>query len=346
MRKRWLSLMAVVTVMPILSASVMVSPAWAGSSGSFKYVATLAQASLQPTAWGRSLQALKVWNGNIYAGYGDGTSDNGPIGILPFNLATNTFAASLSLDFQANEVWNFRAIGGSLYAPAADERGCVDYAVGKIVLGIETWTQQSPICFAHAFDMATLTGSDLWEVGSQGADAVAYRSLDGGVTWTKTLDVPPASPTDYSRFYMAGVYNGKLYLQATDGAGGNQSHSMVFDGSAWSQGPQMSGFGGRAPQVFDGRMVYLGFCCTSQNYQSLMYAFDGNVSTQVGPTTFWDYTIDGSTLYALAYGGGVYSTTNLVNWTRVAVAPSSARSIAAHNGTVYVGTTDSKIYKH
>lgn len=73
-------------------------------------------------------------------------------------------------------------------------------------------------------------------------------------------------------------------------------------------------------------------------------AFDGTRSSPVG-SYIWDYTVAGDTVYALATDGKVQSSRDLVTWTQVGTAPAVARSIGVMNGAIYLGGTDSAIYK-
>ena len=59
----------------------------------------------------------------------------------------------------------------------------------------------------------------------------------------------------------------------------------------------------------------------------------------------YDYTIHRKKVYALGSDGQVRKSKNLATWTDVADAPDTARSIAIFNGSVYVGGTDSTLYK-
>jgi hypothetical protein len=201
--------------------------------------------------------------------------------------------------------------------------------------------------------MTTLTGSDLWIAGSNGDDAVVYRSTDGGVTWTKSLDVVVSGKA--SRFYGIGAFNGKLYVQASQTDSANtvvypmEATSHVFDGTNWTKGPNLgSGNYYWHPDVFAGRMVYLNNCpCNGGGYGTL-YGMSGTGSVQVinaGIGNIYDYTIDGTTLYALGTGGKVYSTTDLSSWYLQRTGPTTAHSLAVLNGQLYIGTSDSKIYK-
>jgi hypothetical protein len=383
-----------VVIFAIAGVAYLVASHASTATPTFTYLALDQPASVQPTAWGKTIQTLVPWNGKIYAGYGDYNTNTGPIAINPFvpfdpndpnsktfanppeaqPCDTSVYRATGAGCDLTEEVDTFRIINGKLYAPSVDPQSVsnsslsTDYAVGSLVNGVPSWQQVGPadtlkgIGFEHAYDMATLTGSDLWEVGSQvngvnsagvaSGDAVAYRSLDGGTTWAKMLDVLPTGPNAEIRFFMAGVYNGKLYLQPTDFDYGVLSYSEVFDGTSWSKGPQFLGYGGYHPQTFAGKMVYLGGS-GGQPLASSLYAFDGSKSNAVGPTSFYDYAIDNTTvtngtvtptLYALGYNDVVYSTIDLTNWYQQTTAPTTSVSIGVLKGQIYVGTTDSKIY--
>jgi hypothetical protein len=329
----------------------------------FTYLGTHPQASLQSTALGKTILSLKGWNGKIYSGYGDFGANTGPLSITPFDPATKTFAsAELSPD-QSEAIGIFRLLNGKLYAPSTDPRGATttDYAYAQASGGTASWEQVGPslsntnkgVGMEHAFDMASLNG-DLWLVGSKGTNsAVAYRSTDGGVTWTKSLDVP-ASSGNYNRFYGIGTYNGKVYVQAhimscSGGtscySGGSEANSHVFDGTSWSLGPTLNADSFWHPETFAGKMIYLTWAQPNGPTATGMLAFDGTRAVSAGaPAAPYDFTIDGNTLYVLGGNGIVYSTTDLVTWYQQAAAPTTARSITVYNGQIYVGTTDSKIY--
>jgi hypothetical protein len=341
----------------------------------FTYLANHPQSSLQPTYHGRIIYALTAFNGKLYSGYGDYGANTGPIAITPFDPSSNTFASTPELQpcadiiypipnaytncDQTEAIGLYRVLNGKLYAPSSDprENTSTDYAVGTVLNGSVSWQQVGPqwpapdngVGMTHSFDMNTIPGTgDLWMVGSQGDDAVAYRSLDGGKTWTKSLDVTP--PTgNYERFYAAGVYNGKLYVQAmiinsaTNAAVAAESNSHVFSGTAWAKGPSLAGgsLNWWKPDVFAGKMVYLsGWAAPDGPGLNVLESFNGSNVQPVGPggELFTDYTIDGNTLYALNRNQVVYSTTDLVNWYQQSTAPSAARSIAVLNNKIYVGT--------
>ena len=299
------------------------------------------QASRQATAVGRTLTTLQSWNGKLYSGFGDYSANTGPIALTPFDGIC--FAAAPELKADTEAVWTFRVIGGKLYAPSIDPRRRADFAVGMSANAGVTWSNPTVVRATHAYDVASVTGSDLWIVGSDGAEAAAWRSLDGGAAWRKVLAVPPVSGVagDYARFYGAGVYQGKLYLQATDFQGGPHPSTNVFDGESWANGPSLGTF--NHAHVFAGRLLYHGGFHAGWS-SAYLKAFDGIGLETVLPRRIYDYTLHGNEVYSLAGDGRIRKTTNLATWTDVADAPDMARSIAVFNGSIFVGGTDSTLY--
>jgi len=351
-------LLIVAFVLLFAIAGVAYLVASRAASPSFTLLGTHPQASLQPTALGKTIYALQAWNGKIYAGYGDYGVNTGPIAITPFDPSSNTFASTPEVTQQTEAIGLYRVLNGKLVSASTDPSGggSTDYAIGTAGSPV-AWQQVGPaypapnngVNMTHNLDMNTLTGSDLWMVGSQGNDPVAYRSTDGGQTWVKMLDVVP--PTgDYGRFYGAGVLNGKLYVQAmyvdnaTNYIVGGESSSHVFDGTSWAKGPSISTIMWH-PESFAGKMVYSTWAAPDNDSATGLSTFDGTKVAGAGvPEGIWGYTVDGTTLYALGTSGKIYSTTDLTNWYLQSTAPSTARSIAVLNGVIYVGTTDSKLY--
>lgn len=312
-------------------------------SGGFTKVATHPQAAAQPTAKGKTISALKECNGKLYSGYGDYGSNTGPIAVNPFD--GSSFATSPELGAADTEaILGYRSIGGKLYAPSIDPRVSSDFAVGSAGSTGPSWMNPAPIHTSHAFDMATLTGSDLWLVGSSGSDAVAWRSLDGGATWAEMLRIPPASGAsgDFARFYGVGVQGGKLYLQASDYYTYVQSTSKVFDGSRWSDGPSLNAPLGHS-EPFAGKLLFHGNA--HPGTIGPLAAFNGSTMTILQESIF-DYTVDNGTVYALTTDRKVLASRDLTTWTQVGSAPSVARSIGVMGGKVYLGGTDSGIYRN
>lgn len=251
---------------------------------------------------------------------------------------------------QAEGVWNYRPIGAKLYVPITDPSNGIDYALG------EPWEHRDIAPGTkRLFDIATLNGTDLFLVGSAQGDAVAWRSTDGGQTWHESLRVVRHDPRDAeTHFSFAMVLGGKLYVQAYGVTSGAHPRSKVFDGTTWTDGPDLlpnSSHKGWKPTPFVGKILYLSG--HPENSSDALFTFDGVQATRVQtPFRVWDFFVSGSAVYALLFDSNaplsapvIRRTTDLDTWTEVAIAPLNTRSIAALNGYLYAGATDGRLFK-
>jgi Ca2+-binding RTX toxin-like protein len=334
------------------SAAALFAPAdGLAQANRFEFVGSHPQASQQPTVRGRTLNFLRHWSGAVYAGYGDYGTNTGPIAITPFALSNDQFAAQPALLADSEELQVFRVLNGNLYAPSIDPIERIrpdDYSETPLA---GPWMGRNVVEATHVYDMVAGTRSELWMVGSAGENAVVWRSLDEGGTWGIELTVPPRNSGvgDFARFYFAGALKTSLYVQAVDAYGGKHPTSKVFDGSGWSDGPDLLPQGGYGydTELFDGQLVYLarGLNPALGSSPSTLLSFDGAEVTSAG-RVFYNYSIDGDTLYGLGENGQILRTTDLRRWTELETgAPEAARSIVVIDGVIYVGTTDSRIYK-
>lgn len=266
-------------------------------------------------------------------GYGDYDKNTGPISITSFDPETRTFSREWTSMTESIDI--FRPLSGRLYAPAIDPRGRPPKAAGFAVCEPTGQWRDNPVFMEHAFDMASLTGTDLWLVGSYGNEhSMALRSLDGGMTWQKALDLFRKGDK-LSRFYYVGVLNQKLYLQSS-----SDTNSMVFDGVEWTNGPPIARVAYH-PVVFAGKMVL-------QRKKDLL-AFDGEkpAASILPENSVQAFFASSQALYVLnALDGGIQQTTDLSTWSVVATAPPMACSLAILDGRLYVGTRDSQLYEY
>lgn len=319
-------------------------------SVTFSLVAIHPEAAAYPPI-GDSLVGLTPWQGRLYIGYGHWVDF---AGILDFAIRAydpNSNQLVRTWVTQAEGIWNYRPIGGRLYAPLTDPSNGVDLAFG------EPWQHRDILPDARRiFDMTTL-GSDQFLVGVGGVDAVAWRSTDGGQTWQESLRVREQDPLDTeTHFSFAMVFGGKMYVQAY-GVGHSGAHptSKVFDGTRWTNGPNLLpnwSFKGWKPTPFAGKMVYLSG--DPENPSAALFTFDGAQASRVQtPFRVWDFFVSGSYLYALVldpsaplWAPVVRRTTDLITWTDVAVPPTYTRSIAVLNGYLYAGATAGRLFKY
>ena len=329
-------LVAAVAAVTALVVSVA-SPVGAGRASplppTFQRVAVIPAAAAQPTATGRAVVDLQVFDGRVYTGFGDYGANTGPIDITAYDPAAGTTSVEFRADTEA--VLNLRPVEGRLYAPSIDPRVSADLADGG------PWRERSVVDAAHVFDVASAHGL-LWMVGSEGSNAVAWQSADGGESWQPSLVIGPRNPTDFARFYFAGVLGGDLYVQAFDASGGAHPAARVFDGTAWTDAPPL--VAGREPgwrPVEHGRQLI--FSAVGQGYGSAIKAYDG---TTVRALAYgYDFEVVGRDLYVLGLDGTVSSTSpTLRRWATHGVAPLGSRSLAIDGDTAYVGTASSELW--
>ena len=345
----------------VLSASSGIA---AASTARFTAVAVHPQAAGQSTSVGKTISALEPWNGRLYAGYGDYTANTGPITVNAFD--GTSFASALppaqlspcsqgvttpeACTAKTESIYIFRELADNLYAPSIDPTHLFDsdYAFASSNrLGSATWLNPAPGRAAHIFDMATLTGSDLWFVGSETTtnNAGAWRSLDGGATWSEVISQPPLvdNGSNFSRFYGVVRYQGKLYVEPYDYPAGPQPHSKVFHPitNSWSDGPRLGTL--TKATVFAHKVIYESGGIFGGQLGNLM-TFDG---TNQGSafSGMRDYAISGSWVYVLDSRQRVKKSQDLVNWTPVATAPMTARSIAIWGNKIWVGGTNATLYR-
>lgn len=300
----------------------------------YSEVAEHPQAAAQSTATGKRLHDIAVFNGKVYAGYGDWSENTGPIAVNPLDLATDTFTGSeISTPTEAIAVW--REIDDKLYAPFHDPEGSHD---GGFAYG-EPWAIKQTVEDAvHTFDITTLDGNDLWTVGSKtGVGAAVWHSEDGGDTWT--VEQTEENDNLNGRYYWIVAFDGKIFVQASHIPGGSAVKS--FDGDSWQTGTTDTIFtisGYQQPIVFDDKMI------STVNGLS---TFDGTTLSEVEEFegVAKDFDIDGSYLYILRTDRTIARSSDLVSWQELGSGPLASNSIAVDNDIIYIGGSDSKVYR-
>jgi hypothetical protein len=215
---------------------------------------------------------------------------------------------------------------------------------------------------AHAFDIIEWPADGAYYFAGQaynnGAhNAAVWRSTDAGANWTRYL---VRTGTGWGRVYGVLIADGKLWCQPWNWSTDQESDTAYYssNGTTWSAHGSIdlivpSNGVVWKPHVVDGLAVYLnrpgvdhgrGFD-GSDNY---LTTFDGTTVTQktaIGEV--YDTFLDGSTLYVLTEAGEILTTTDLSSFTTVTDdAPAAGRSICVDGGAVYVGTTDSHLWKY
>ena len=332
-------------------------------AATFGVLATHPDAAAQPTVTGRTLSTLKVFNNKIYVGYGDYNANTGPIQIRAYDFSTAAFTPSM-LSMLTEHVLLFREIGGKLYSPIIDTSagggGGTGYAVGTPSGANETWQNLLPVGGIHMFDINSLDGTSLMMTGAVTAPTyapTAWYSPDGTSWSTSHTETPPAD--HFGRYYGLGKYQGKLWTEAryagltaaNSTSRINPPYSNVWDGTSWSQGPQLLPGDAQTvwrPEEFAGQMVYLTLHNGFQT--SRMFKFNGTAASQayvdptVGATSlFRDYAVAGDYLYGLLADGRLLQTRDLTTWSVFDTAPANSRSLTVFDGNLYIGTENAQI---
>jgi len=323
---------------------------------SFMTVGTHPGASAQNTATGKQIATLFPWKGKLYAGYGDYGANTGPINIYAFDPDSQKFMNVWQANTEA--IYNFRAYNGRVFAPAIDRKSYTkpgDYTMLD-TNGIRGDYNFSGSSSTHVFGVALLNDTVLYMVDSQEERAAVWQSKDNGITW-KTIHYDTAisgNSEDFARYYFAGVYRGKLYVQAVDYYGSLHPYSEVWDGMQWERDTSIFGsstyaFGSR-PDTFAGKMVLLSPPSGPNGYSSLLRVFDGEAGSVLNNIWVFDFMIDSNYLYALVDSGfgsiHVKRTPDLINWYTMAKAPYGCRSLAIMNDKMYIGMNDSRIMEY
>jgi streptogramin lyase len=335
----------------------------AATTLNFTELATHPQAASQPTEQGRTINNLKIFNGKLYAAYGDYNANTGPISINPFDLDTNTFDGE-ALSVPTEALGNWKVIDGKLYTTTIDPT-CSGTCSGGYAVGDSShnWEMKTPVNAEHIFDINTLNGNDLWLFGSTGgASATAWRSTDGGNNWEivrQKTNEPGGDNTE--RYYWSSVLNGSLYMRSN--LSGYQNPIESYNGSSWTETPSNTtlcesnrGPGNENPVVFRGKIV----CRVNNSLQT----YDGQHFGLTQNSPGWiqgcnpeagDMIQSGNFVNVLCVSdasnpelrsASIVQSSDLVTWREFNGIPNSASSIVVdeNNNQMYVGTTDSKIY--
>lgn len=321
----------------------------------FEYVGTHPKATTQSeSSTGRQLKSLTAWNGKVYAGYGDYDKNTGPISLMPFDPLTNTFASTAEhvADTESIEIW--RNIGDKLYAVHVDPKSHngAAYSVGDSSSGKAVWSNHLLPTMTHVFGFTQGSSpSELFIAGSfdegSGTNEVAkvFRSTDGGATWAESLSVP--SRGGFNRMYFLAKLGDKIYAQnlsTSDFSGSNpETKAWVFNGSSWSKATPIS----YTYQPYDGTEFNGKIVAKQYPYGGSLLAYDGRSTSYLRSIRDYKVHSDGY-VYALTYNNNdlsVMRTKDLSNWELVTATPNNAQSIALLGNTIFIGTSDSELYR-
>ena len=186
--------------------------------------------------------------GNLVAGYGDWnynadsfTVPEGRVAAVPLNLASGTWGVPHLLGTEAFDVVR-RAPDGSLWIPMTDPSNHTTTGSGVATNQGGAWRNIADgQHMFHTFDVAVESDGAVWAFGAKtvtgvGQAGVAARSIDGGATWTASLQHRDPMVGDYSRFYSGVVtVDGAVVTGLAQVTG-----TFTFDGAAWMTNPFQS----------------------------------------------------------------------------------------------------------
>lgn len=136
----------------------------------------------------RTIWDMEIWDGKILFGIGNQATNPGPIALWLFDPNRNEFRTEFTVD----EEWigSFRIQGDTIYIPGSDSTESWDF--GSIYRNDGSgWEKLHTIPWmVHVMDVAEHEGR-LFVIGTcvfpegNGTTAVAYSSLDDGVSWER-----------------------------------------------------------------------------------------------------------------------------------------------------------------
>ncbi len=337
----------------IIFGAVGVKMLFFSQATTFQTLGTHPQAVTQPpSTGGKNISGLGSFNGKIYAGYGDYNANTGPIALTPLDPATGTFTSTPEYMADTEMVSIFRTINGRVYIPSIDPRVSSDYTMGEIVGGKTVWTSHK-VGMVHVFDIVTLSGTDLWMIGSataaDGTDhGQVWYSGDGGANWSLSLDTPPQTAgNNVLRFTFAAPLGGKLYVQGYEystsatSMSGQVDYSWVFDGARWSKVGASSYANLSNAQVFNGKVLMSGMGLMTFDGKTASTLVRNALSYSIGPDGY---------VYTLVFNNAdgtasVQRSNDLVSWQNVTAAPKTARTILVDDHYIYLGAGEAEIYR-
>lgn len=310
-------------------------------------------ANAQTTSTGKQISVLFPWKGKLYAGYGDYGANTGPIDIYSFDPDSQVFNFVWEANTEA--IYNYRAFNGKVFAPAIDRKSYSKPGDYTMLDTNGVWADYnfSGSSSTHVYDAAQLNDTLIYMVGSQDERAAVWESKDCGNTW-KTIHYDTAisgNPNDFARYYFAGSYQNKLYVQATDYYGSLHPYSEVWDGVEWKHHVSLFGSStfahGLRPDTFANKLIYLSPQYGTPGYASPFRVFDGTTATVLNNMWVIDFIVDSNYLYALVDSGfgtiHVKRTADLITWNILARAPYGCKSLAIMDDRIYLGMANAEI---
>ncbi|MGL1903152.1 MAG: PQQ-binding-like beta-propeller repeat protein [Fibrobacterales bacterium] len=316
----------------------------------------------QSTARGQQIWDLEEYRGRIYIGMGDYGGNTGPIDIVAYDPASNTFETSLNgAPTEATEY--IRNINDNLYVTMTDARGWTGPAFVGVQAGSNSWQQSATLSStAHTFDVTEFGGriyvtTGDWQDGGShpGATVPAnetarvYSSGDFGNTWQ--LEVA----SNLVRFYHIGSDATTIY---TCGNGGSYyKKDGVWNGVSTSGNFRPVTLNGtmRMIPADDGASLYKLSGSALVAAESKPFTADNFFANNI---SYSDTDLPYEVFWMLGSPAGstaveIYATTDFVTWVPIAQFTDQGANasiyqsfvrVAYYDNTLYLGTTNGHLY--
>ena len=312
-------------------------------------------------AFARSVRDLQVYEGRIYVGCGDWNANRGPIDIWSFGPAGPGRAADFRKEYRVADesVDRFRVCNDTLLVPGIDATGWWHRGNLYFKRGGE-WTQRRTVPGAiHVLDATILNGTLYAATGTR-KGARLFASGDDGKTW-RMCGTAGQCASAGGRFYALAPLGGGLLVCPASSAevtyhyanGRLRAYRLPLFGlppgrRSWRIPHRMTPFGSG--------VLYTSwaFAVSEHSPQPLMLLSSlergPDIVEQFRAANVRDILVRNGQCHVLtaratqagpaaAYEGGIYTSTNLKDWTRIAAftVPAIPNAMELLEGVYYIG---------
>ena len=281
--------------------------------------------------------SLKWHDGQVVIGYGDWTTNTGPIDIAA--IAPDGTPSVLISGFMTEATSIQRVFDGALWVPAIDSRGA---ATGVATDWGGTWQVMPVPDMQHTFDVATLDGTDLWLAGT---GVTSANTIGPMVLRTADRDAP-----DWQTIYEFPSSPLRVYALWPDLVTGSMLFGSEADGKAWSWTAgaltETTVFNATDLVVFPSDMIPWGGGVASLKGVMSDAGFLASNPRNIRPGAEIGGVIYGTNILADHY---VYEAAGIaggqIDWRPLLRVEHEARALASDGSSLYVGGPSGEISK-
>lgn len=297
-------------------------------------------ASTQQPPISRVIVQLQPFAGRIFLGYGEWDIGLDKCDLVAWNPGSDVFETVVS-SVATDAFWTLRNVGNELWALVTDPAVGTDPDVVAVSGDGSRVIASADVAPWHLFDVCEWSGS-IYLAGAlrdgEMSRGCVWRSEDGGTQWQIALKLQ-----DSERLYAIFTMDSKAYAVANNGRIWMTSDGVEWEWFAESLLP--AGAECMRPVSAAGQIVFLGGwpAYGAQN----AYAFNGQTISAVGdPRSILDIFSDSGLLLLLTSDGAMKQSNDLITWDTVSDSvPASARSLCVLADDLYVGTSDSHLWR-